>query len=109
VEIPRQLTPEEYENLEELPTDDKCSSIDTVAEGYRIWAINQQADRFVRLDLIAEMKSTIHLLDSIDLVELEDVVEEEAARFENAFIQLFSDNPENESEAPKVPVFAFYE
>jgi hypothetical protein len=83
--------------------------MESVADGTRVWTINQQADRAIRNDLIAEMKGIIPQLESIDIAELEKVVEQEAQRFENAFIQLFRDAPDNESDAPKVPVFPFYE
>lgn len=53
------------------------------------------------------MRGIIDRLEAIELQELLIAVEEEAVRFESAFIKLFEDDPDNECKAPKVPVFDF--
>ena len=93
-------------DLEEVPFEDKCATIDTIGESQRIWAINQQADRAIRNDLIAELKSFSPKLESFELSELEQAVEREAVRFEKEFIALLEDMPENTNDI-KVPVFDF--
>ena len=95
------------DDLDEIPFEDKCASIDTVIQQQRIWAINQQVDRAVRNDLALEMRSIVDRLEAIDQHEFLVSVEEEAVRFENAFLKLFEDSPNNDSNAPKVPVFDF--
>ena len=95
------------DDLEEIPFEDKCASIDTTMQQQRIWAINQQADRAIRNDLALEMRSIVDRLEAIDQHEFLVAVEEEAVRFENAFLKLFEDISSNDSNAPKVPVFDF--
>lgn len=93
--------------MDEVPYEDKCATIDSYRDGKRIWTINQQADRAIRNELATEMRQLIDRLEAIDLPEMLQAVEEEAVRFEKAFLGLFEDNEHNESKAPKVPVFNF--
>jgi len=101
VEIPHSV---DESDLEEVAFEDKCATIDTIGETQKIWAINQQADRAIRNDLIAELKSFSPKLDQFDLKELEQAVENEAVRFEKEFVDLFVEDDTNEF---KVPVFDF--
>jgi hypothetical protein len=81
--------------------------VPTVVGDQKIWVINQQADRALRNDLALEMRVIIDRLDAVTTHEMLQAVEEEAVRFEGAFIKLFEDSEANDSEAPKVPVFDF--
>ena len=53
------------------------------------------------------MRAVIDRLDSITTHEMLQAVEAEGVRFEEAFIKLFDDSIDNDSEAPKVPVFDY--
>lgn len=75
--------------------------------GNEIWCINQVAARELRKDLITDMRKVIEKLDPVDSEELLDMLEEEANRFEELFLELFQDNEFNKSKAPRIPVFDF--
>jgi len=49
------------------------------------------------------MRKVIDRLEGIDIDNLQNKVEDEAVRFENAFLDLFKDEQENESKAPRIP------
>lgn len=53
------------------------------------------------------MRGIIDRLEAVDLPELFESIEEEAIRFEKAFVELFEEDPNSNSTAPKVPVFDF--
>lgn len=53
------------------------------------------------------MRGIIDRLEAIDQHEFLVAVEEEAVRFEAAFLKLFDESQTNDSNAPKVPVFDF--
>jgi len=90
--------------MEEMPIEDKCLTITTHNEGTNIFVINQASSRVVRQEIAKEMTNYIEALRGVDLSEFNDALENEAERFENKFIQLFSSE---ENKAPKVPVFDF--
>lgn len=104
VEIPQQYDEEE---LEEVPFEDKCASIDTTDDNQSIWVINQAADRAIRNDLAVEMRGILDRLEAVEQSDFLQAVEREAVRFEKAFLELFEDDPESTTGAPKVPIFDF--
>lgn len=104
VEIPMEYNEDE---LEEVPFEDKCATVDTVAEGQSIWVINQAADRAIRNDIAVEMRGILDRLEAVEQSEFLQAVEREAVRFEKAFLELFIEDPDNNSDAPKVPIFDF--
>ena len=95
------------DELEEIPFEDKAASIATVTDTHKIYAINQLVSRTLRQDLAIEFRGSVERMENIDNQEFLQAVEEEAELFEAEFLKLFDDSSENESRAPKVPVFDY--
>ena len=93
--------------LEDIPFDDKCLQINTKLEDQRIWVINHMASKTLRQEISAEFRQTKDRLDDLDTQDFNFRLEKEAAAFEEAFLELLKDVPENEVKGPKVPVFDF--
>ena len=49
----------------------------------------------------------VERLENVDAGDFNWRLEKEAANFEEAFLKLMDDDPENTSNAPKVPVFDY--
>lgn len=103
-EIPDE-TPES--DLEDQPFEDKCLKFNCVSEDQSIWVINDCVDRAFRADIAKEFKESIDRLENIDQGDFNFRLEKEAANFLSKFMALFTDDPSNTSNAPKVPVFEF--
>lgn len=95
------------EELEEMPIEDKALAVTTYNEGTSVYVINQAAARVFRQELVKEMANYIEALKVVDLSEFNDMMEMEAEKFENQFIQLFSAQSEAPNKGPSVPVFDF--
>ena len=93
--------------LEDIPFEDKCLQVVTKMEDQQIWVINHLAQKTVRQELSAEFRGLCDRLENLDTQDFNFRLEKEAAAFEEALIKLMEDKPENESNAPKVPVFDF--
>jgi hypothetical protein len=66
------------------------------------------AQKTLRSELSAEFRASNARLDNLDTQDFNFRLEKEAQAFEEAFLKLVADTPENtESKAPKVPVFDF--
>jgi hypothetical protein len=98
-------TPEE--ELDEVPLEDKCLSIITKQNGRSIYVLNDIAGRYVRSDIFREMVNLIEPLKVVDLSDFDEKCNAEANRIEEEFCDLFSDDVENESKCPRIPVFVF--
>lgn len=94
-------------DLEDIPFEDKCLSVSCKLESQNIWVINHLAQKTLRQDLSAEFRGLSDRLDHLDTIDFNFRLEKEATAFEEAFLKLFEDDPENESKAPRVPIFDF--
>jgi uncharacterized protein YceH (UPF0502 family) len=72
-----------------------------------VWQLNQLAQRTFRRSLAQELKTISEPLENLELDEFNIKLDREAERFEEAFINLFSDDCKTKNNAPKVPVFNF--
>lgn len=94
--------------LEDIPFEDKCLQMVANAEDQHIWVINHMAQKTLRSELSAEFRASNEKLDNLDTQDFNFRLEKEALAFEEAFLKLVADTPENaESKAPKVPIFDF--
>ena len=91
--------------MEDLPNDDKCLSLETSKGDKKIWVLNHLAAKTLRDDISKEMRTVIEKLESIESVDFTFRMEKEAAAFEEKFLKLFDED--SQSNAPKVPVFAY--
>ena len=91
--------------MEDIANDDKVLSFETTKDGKTVWVLNHLAAKTLREDISKEMRTVIEKLESIDGVDFAFRMEKEAAAFEEKFLKLFDE--ENQSNAPKVPVFAY--
>lgn len=90
-----------------MPAEDKCLAIITQQNGKSLLVSNEAAGRYLRYDLIKEMSVTIDALKTVDVHEFNNKCDFEANRLENEFCKLFSEDPQNESRCPRIPVFDF--
>ena len=93
------------DRMDDIPFDDKVLSFETAKDGKKIWVFNHLAAKTLREDIAKEFKATVEKLDVVEFVDFIHDIERQAKIFEDKFIKLFND--ENESNAPKVPVFAY--
>ena len=91
--------------MDDIANDDKVLSFETSKDTKKIWVLNHLAAKTLREDISKEMRTVIEKLDSIDGVDFAFRMEKEAAAFEEKFLKLFDED--SESNAPKVPVFAY--
>jgi hypothetical protein len=80
--------------------------VNPISESCKIWVFHQAASRWLRKDIITQMKKNIKDLEGFDLDELQDKVEAHAVAVENNFIALFSADKDPLLETP-IPVFDF--
>lgn len=90
-----------------MPFEDKCLKFNCMTDEQSIWVINDCVDKAIRADIAKEFKDSVDRLEHIDQADFNFRLEKEAANFLSKFIALFSDDPQNTSNAPKVPVFEF--
>ena len=77
-------------------------------EEQQIWTINHLASKTVRQEISAEFRASSDKLDNLDTQDFNFRLEKEALSFEEAFLGLVADTPENTTEnAPRVPIFNF--
>ena len=69
--------------------------------------INHLAQKTLRQEISSEFRAMHDRLDNLDTVDFNFRLEKEADAFEDLFLKLVEDVPENEAKAPKVPVFDF--
>ena len=69
--------------------------------------INHLAQKTLRQEISSEFRATHDRLDNLDTADFNFRLEKEAEAFEDLFLKLVEDVPENEVKAPKVPVFDF--
>ena len=91
--------------MDDIPFDDKVLSLETAKDGKKIWVFNHLAAKTLREDIAKEFKATVEKLDVVEYVDFIHDIEKQARQFEEKFIKLFDDA--SESNAPKVPVFAY--
>ena len=101
-EIPGEMKDSE---LEDIPFEDKCVQIIAKQEDQKIWVINHLASKTLRTEISAEFRASNERLDNLDTQDFNFRLEKEATQFEDALLQLLSDD--SKSKAPKVPVFDF--
>ena len=65
------------------------------------------AQKTLRTDISAEFRAQSDRLENLDTQDFNFRLEKEAAAFEDALLKLMQDSPDNESKAPRVPVFDF--
>ena len=94
-------------DLEDIPFEDKCVQIVTKQEDQQIWVINHLAQKTLRQEISAEFRASNDRLDNLDTQDFNFRLEKEAVAFEDALLKLMADIPDNESKAPKMPVFDF--
>ena len=96
-------------DLEDIPFEDRCLQSVTKMEDQQIWVLNHLAQKTLRQEISAEFRALSDRLEHLDTQDFNYRLEKEAAAFEQAFLDLLSDEkPENnELTSPKVPVFDF--
>ena len=68
----------------------------SLADGFRVWAIHQAAQRALRRDIATVLKKTAKELDDVELDEFIASVEEQANEVEKNLIKVFSLEGTNE-------------
>ena len=91
--------------MDDIPFDDKVLSFETAKDGKKIWVLNHLAAKTLREDIAKEFKPMVEKLDVVEFVDFIHDIEKQAKSFEEKFIKLFGE--ESDSNAPKVPVFAY--
>ena len=81
--------------------------MNTKLEDQQIWVINHLASKTLRQEISAEFRGMSDRLDNLDTQDFNFRLEKEAQSFEEAFLDLLKDVPENKVQGPKVPVFDF--
>jgi len=79
--------------------------INPVGEQYKVFVIHQAAGRFLRRDILSQMKKIMKELDPVDLEELAGKAEKEAEEMEKKFLLQCFVNSEDES--LRVPYFDY--
>ena len=65
------------------------------------------AQKTLRQEISAEFRGMTERLENLDTQDFNFRLEKEAAAFEEAFLELLKDVPENKVKGPKVPIFDF--
>ncbi len=87
---------EDQTGFTEQQVEDKVLTVANVAEGVRVWAIHQAAQRAMRRDIATVLKKTAKELDEIELEEFVAAVEEQAKEVESNLVKVFSLEGTNE-------------
>jgi Fe-S-cluster formation regulator IscX/YfhJ len=66
------------EFLDEVDLEDKVFCVNPVSDSCKIWVFHQAASRWLRKDIITQMKKNIRDLEGYDLDELTEKVETHA-------------------------------
>ena len=103
-EIPDE-TPES--DLDDIPFEDRCLQINASTDTQKIWIVNNLANKTLRHELSGELRNYVEKLEHVDSADFNFRLDKECALFEEAFFKLFEDSPENQTSAPKVPVFDY--
>ena len=93
--------------LEDVPFEDKCLTLQAKQEDQNIWVINHLVQKTLRQEISAEFRQMVDRLDNLDTQDFNFRLEKEADAFEDLFLKLVEDIPSNKVKAPKVPVFDF--
>ncbi len=94
----------EDEILEELRVEDKVMAVNPIGDNYKIWVIHQAASRWLRNDIATQAKKFFKEMETVDLDELQEKIETEAVKIEDAYLKLAFQNPDGTS---AIPVFDF--
>ena len=87
---------EDQTGFTEQPVEDKVLTVNNVADGVRVWAIHQAAQRAMRRDIATVLKKTVKELDEVELEEFVGAVEEQAKEVEKNLVKIFSMEGTNE-------------
>ena len=95
-------------DLDDIPFEDRCLQINAQTDSQKIWIVNNLANKTLRNELSTEFRNFVEKLENVDSADFNFRMEKESLAFEEAFLQLFSDeDEENKSDAPRVPVFDY--
>lgn len=95
-------------DLDDIPFEDRCLQINAQTDSQKIWIVNNLANKTLRNELSTEFRNFVEKLENVDSADFNFRLEKESLAFEEAFLQLFSDeDEENKSDAPRVPVFDY--
>ena len=87
---------EDQSGFTEQHVEDKVLTVTNVADGMRVWAIHQAAQRAMRRDIATVLKKTVKELDEVELEEFITGVEEQANEVEKNLVKIFSIEGTNE-------------
>lgn len=97
----------EESDLEDIPFEDKCLQVVAQLEDSKIWVMNHLSAKTLRLEISAELRASHERLENLDTQDFNFRLEKEAEAFEDIFLSLLADDPNNKVKGPKVPVFDF--
>ena len=83
-----QSPPPSDRTYDEQDIEDKVLLINTIGESYKIWVMHQAAARWLRKDLVQQMKKNVKELETVDLAEMISVVEQHAVEVENNLLKV---------------------
>ena len=87
---------EDQTGFTEQHMEDKVLTVTNAADGIRVWAIHQAAQRAMRRDIATVLKKTVKELDEVELEEFVAGVEEQANEVEKNLVKIFSIEGTNE-------------
>ena len=93
---------EDQTGFTEQHVEDKVLTVTNVADGMRVWAIHQAAQRALRKDIATVLKKTVKELDEVELDEFITAVEEQATEVEKNIVKIFSLEGTNEFDEIRV-------
>ena len=91
-----------------MEVEDKVFLVNPIGETSKIFVVHQAAQRLLRKDIVQAMKKNIREVESMDLEELCQLVEQHSLDVEDKLLKIISEeyNVGQEQES-KVPVFDF--